>query len=942
MREGNQIAGDRPSAVVAAMSWLRRRRTLSLTLALLGLVAILFLDVLVPGYTVAAAYLVLVVFAAIALPQGTAIVIGSAGLPLTLTVMAIQGRLDGENLLLVGFGVLAGAGMLAFVSLSNSVENVYSEQRESLERGSFLVRLVDALLPLDDPLEVEETTVRLVMEQLAAARVAFFEVDEAGRLVERRGDARGDSSAPPDLGAFAAYLAEATDGRALALPAAVAIGAPAERQRAASDAADTGSWLAAPISEDGGLVAAVGAFGPVPRDWTQAEARLLDESVVRAWAEVRRARADAALRATESSLRDTLDSAVDGLYRLNVRTGRFDYISPSAAAITGVPLEELRKLDGPLAQTHIHPDDRAEAARAALDLERDGVAELDCRWAAGGSYRWYSGVMRLTRDEHGEPLFRTGTFRDVTAHKLREQNAAFIADLQDELAQVTSAQSVIDATGSRLSAYLGVALVSLTEIDSEREAGTVYVTWSDGRSAPPPTDVRFADFITDQVLADLCAGEIVVCRDVASDPRATAGAHSDIGVRSWVTVPFRRDGDLTFAFSVADRQPRDWRDDQIELLRDVAVRVLPRLERARAEEALVLEAARLRAIVEAAPVGLGIVAADGEVIMRNDVLRSIWVGEAPVHSIDEFEAYKAYWPETGEPLKSEDWPAAQALQHGESFAGVVVDIDRFDGTRGTIVLSTAPIQHEGVLLGAVTIVQDITRLRDAEKALRFLTEEVRTLHEAVVLDPAASGAELARIAVTQGGLLAGSDGSSIFLLGEDGSLRRIAGIGVPGDREIDDIVAQAIGRPVGDGAAASAGRGRGRRVTRQYRARRPADDPRRGLRGDGLHLRESAVTRRRPGPHRARVRRSGGPGDRERAAQGAHRGDGDRSEQTHAPRQGPARLRDAVAVRGESQGGGARRPAGRPPAGSGRPRGVAPADSRLSRRHAHHAARDAR
>ena len=150
--------------------------------------------------------------------------------------------------------------------------------------------------------------------------------------------------------------------------------------------------------------------------------------------------------------------------------------------------------------------------------------------------------------------------------------------------------------------------------------------WSDGQGAPAPTDVRFADFVTDQVLADLCAGEIVVCRDVASDPRATAGAHSDIGVRSWVTVPFRRGGDLTFAFSVADRQPRDWRDDQIELLRDVAVRVLPRLERARAEEALVWEAARLRAIVEAAPVGLGVVAADGEVIMRNDVLRSIWAG----------------------------------------------------------------------------------------------------------------------------------------------------------------------------------------------------------------------------------------------------------------------------------------------------------------------------
>ncbi len=117
-------------------------------------------------------------------------------------------------------------------------------------------------------------------------------------------------------------------------------------------------------------------------------------------------------------------------------------------------------------------------------------------------------------------------------------------------------------------------------------------------------------------------------------------------------------------------------------------------EQKRAQQALTWEAARLRAIVEAAPVGLGIVAADGEVLTRNDVLRKIWAGEAPVHSIDEFEAYKAYWPETGSPLEPEDWPAAQALEHGRSIADMVVDIERFDGTRGTIVLSTAPIEDE--------------------------------------------------------------------------------------------------------------------------------------------------------------------------------------------------------------------------------------------------------
>ncbi len=212
-----------------------------------------------------------------------------------------------------------------------------------------------------------------------------------------------------------------------------------------------------------------------------------------------------------------------------------------------------------------------------------------------------------------------------------------------------------------------------------------------------------------------------------------------------------------------------------------------------AQRALTWEAARLRAIVEAAPVGLGIVGADGEVLLRNDVLRDIWMGEAPVTSVGEFEAYKAYWPGTGLMLKPEDWPATKALKSGRSFAGVVVDIDRFDGTRGTIVLSTAPIKDEGVVRGAVTIVQDITSMREAEQALRILTDEVRTLHESVVLDPATSSIELARVVVNQAGLLLGSDGSSIFLLGEDRSVRRVAGVGAPDGEGIDDLVAQAIG-----------------------------------------------------------------------------------------------------------------------------------------------------
>ena len=621
-----------------------------------------------------------------------------------------------------------------------------------------------------------------------------------------------------------------------------------------------------------------------------------------------------------------------------------------------------------------------------------------------------------------------------------EQDRALLVDLQDELALVTSAQEVIDATGSRLAAHLGVSFVSLAQIDPDQEAAGLYVMWSDGHVPPVPHRGDLADYVTGDAVAALRKGETVVCRDADGDPRVHGDAIGATGLRSWVVVPFRHGGDLLSIFSVAVRKPRDWPDHEVELLHEVALRVLPRLERARAEEALrsseerfrtivttanegismmgndgritfvndvlatwlgyrpdelvgrrpaelsvdqdaarvehglreraegragrydlrlkkktgetvwsllnaspiydadggvvgavgmftdiderkrqeaelalqahllanvhdaicaldasyrvtywneaaeelfgwtreeatgrpsrdllrasipggtwddalqalldagsfrgevlyrhkdgreiwadvhsrlirdedgevegviatfrdireqkmaqqalTWEAARLRAIVEAAPVGLGIVAADGKVLTRNDILRKIWAGEAPVHSIDGFEAYKAFWPETGKPLMPEDWPAAQALEHGRSTADMVVDIERFDGTRGTIVLSTAPIEDDGTVLGAVTIVQDITRIRENEQALRFLSDEVRALHETVVLDRSLTSTELAGDIVTQADLLLGSDGSSIFLLAEDGSLSRAAGVGVPDPEGVDDLVAQAIG-----------------------------------------------------------------------------------------------------------------------------------------------------
>ncbi|MGZ6371302.1 MAG: PAS domain-containing protein, partial [Bdellovibrionota bacterium] len=97
-----------------------------------------------------------------------------------------------------------------------------------------------------------------------------------------------------------------------------------------------------------------------------------------------------------------------------------------------------------------------------------------------------------------------------------------------------------------------------------------------------------------------------------------------------------------------------------------------------------------------------------------------WGGTAPrVERIDQYGAYQGWWAATGHPLGPQDWAASRALLKGETSLSEVIDILRFDGTRGTILSSAAPLRDaSGAISGAVAVIQDITAQRNAEKALR--------------------------------------------------------------------------------------------------------------------------------------------------------------------------------------------------------------------------------
>lgn len=142
--------------------------------------------------------------------------------------------------------------------------------------------------------------------------------------------------------------------------------------------------------------------------------------------------------------------------------------------------------------------------------------------------------------------------------------------------------------------------------------------------------------------------------------------------------------------------------------------------RKEAEQALESERARLQTVLATLPVGVFIAEASGRMVAVNDAGRQIWGQDAPLAGgVSEYVEYKGWHPDTGERYTAEDWALARALIGGETIVGEVIDIERFDGIRATILNSAAPIlDDEGRIAGAVVTVQDITDIRVAQEEVR--------------------------------------------------------------------------------------------------------------------------------------------------------------------------------------------------------------------------------
>jgi len=248
----------------------------------------------------------------------------------------------------------------------------------------------------------------------------------------------------------------------------------------------------------------------------------------------------------------------------------------------------------------VHPDDLARCFAvytSHFDRREDFAMDYRLR-RADGEWRWILDSGTPLRDEKGEFQGFVGSCVDIHERKLaeealrqeivdrrrREANQALLSAMADDFARLSAEEEITRAIGARLAAHLDVTTCSVA--DFADGMATVRSAFTRLGAVPAPAQLRVSDYLDEELQALARAGRTIVLRDMRRDPRVDANRYEALGVRSGIVVPFRRHGEWRHSFAVGSPDPRDWRDDEIQLLEDVAGRYFPRIERARAEEAL--------------------------------------------------------------------------------------------------------------------------------------------------------------------------------------------------------------------------------------------------------------------------------------------------------------------------------------------------------------------
>ena len=287
-----------------------------------------------------------------------------------------------------------------------------------------------------------------------------------------------------------------------------------------------------------------------------------------------------------------------------MQAGRFGTWSLEFAGMELTTSETFRQLFGrvpgePFSHADhlasILPEDRA-LVETALKRVMEERADYDVTYRIvrpDGAVQWLASRGQAFTNAAGRPLRMAGVSRDVTLERRAERMRAALIRLSDVFRQKDDPDEISSSAAELIGQTLGVSRAGYGLVDPAAETFTVGGEWSAAGVDGLPRTLHFRDF--GSYIDDLKRGRTAIVADARLDGRTREGAAAleAIAARAFVNMPLTEQEGLVALLYLTHADAREWPEDELSFIRDVAERTREATERRRVEKALASLAASL-------------------------------------------------------------------------------------------------------------------------------------------------------------------------------------------------------------------------------------------------------------------------------------------------------------------------------------------------------------